>query len=153
MVAAYPLVWGVLQIPSGWASDRLGRRGLIVSGMVLQAGALASIGAGSSLASWLPAMMLLGAGTALVYPTLLAAVSDAVSPAQRANALGVYRFWRDFGTVAGALLAGALAEQFGYVTAFQAVAALTAASGLLAARGLVSGPATHPVRVREEVQI
>ncbi len=153
LVAAYPLVWGVLQIPSGWASDRLGRRGLIVSGMLLQAVALAWVGAGSAFASWLPAMMLLGAGTALVYPTLLAAVSDAVAPSQRANALGVYRFWRDSGTVAGALLAGALAEQFGYVTAFQAAAALTAASGLLAARGLPAGPATHPVRVPEEVQI
>ncbi len=153
LVAAYPLVWGVLQIPSGWASDRLGRRGLIVSGMLLQAGAIAWIGAGSSFESWLPALMLLGAGTALVYPTLLAAVGDAVPPSQRANALGVYRFWRDSGTVAGALLAGALAEQFGYVTAIQAVAALTAASGLLTARGLASVPDTHPVPVREKVQI
>ena len=134
LAAAYPLVWGALQIPTGWASDRLGRRGPIVSGMLLQATAIAWIGAGSSFGIWLPALLLLGAGTALVYPTLLAAVGDAVAPKERANALGVYRFWRDSGTVVGALLAGVLADLFGFAIAIYAVAALTAASGLIAAQ-------------------
>ena len=134
LAAAYPLVWGALQIPTGWASDRLGRRGPIVSGMLLQATAIAWIGAGSSFGIWLPALLLLGAGTALVYPTLLAAVGDAVAPKERANALGVYRFWRDSGTVVGALLAGVLADLFGFAIAIYAVVALTAASGLIAAQ-------------------
>jgi MFS family permease len=134
--ATYPLVWGALQIPAGWASDRLGRKPLIVGGMLVQAIALALAGLTASFETWLIAVVLLGVGTALVYPTLLAAVGDAVPPEQRAPALGVYRFWRDMGAACGALAAGILADAFGFGIAIQAVAALTAASGVFAATAL-----------------
>ena len=133
LAAAYPLAWGTLQLATGWASDLTGRRPLIVGGMLLQALAIALVGASASFGGWLAAAILLGVGTALVYPTLLAAVSDAVHPEERATSLGVYRFWRDAGLVAGALTAGALADLFGFVVSIQVVAALTAASGILAA--------------------
>ena len=117
VAAIYPLVWGAGQLATGWLSDRTGRKPLISAGMLLQAGALALLVIGNgSFAPSVVAAVLLGVGTAMVYPTLLAAVSDTVSPRERAQAVGVYRFWRDFGFVAGAL-----------------VAVLTAASGLAVA--------------------
>jgi len=132
LVAVYPLVWGVLQLATGWASDLLGRKPLIVIGMVLQ-GAAISITAGvDSFGVWVGSMALLGLGTALVYPTLLAAVGDAVPATDRASVLGVYRFWRDTGFIVGALLAGAVADLFGFRPAIQLIAALTVGSGLLA---------------------
>jgi MFS family permease len=134
LAAAYPLAWGSLQIASGWASDTLGRRGIIVSGMLLQGVAIAIVASADSFSVWLVAVLLLGVGTALVYPTLLAAVSDAVHPVQRATSLGVYRFWRDGGAVAGALLAGAVADLFGLEPAIYVVAGLTLVSGVVAAR-------------------
>jgi MFS family permease len=140
LAAAYPLTWGVLQVASGSASDRVGRRALIVTGMVLQAGAIAWLGVGGSFGAWLAGAILLGAGTAMVYPTLLAAVGDAVTPDERPAAFGVYRFWRDSGTLAGALLAGALADKFGHLTAIETVAGVTAVSGLVAA-ALLANPA------------
>ena len=136
LAAVYPLVWGLLQLLTGWASDLLGRKRIIVVGMLLQAVALSLVGASGSFGGWLGAVVLLGVGTALVYPTLLAAVSDAVSPEERATALGVYRFWRDSGALVGALGAGALADLFGFQPAIQTVAALTAASGIIAAATL-----------------
>jgi MFS family permease len=127
----YPGVWGVGQIFAGRWSDRVGRKPLIVAGMLLQAVALAALAASDGRVGLAAgAAMILGVGTALVYPTLIAAVSDAVSPVARAPAVGVYRFWRDMGYVAGGLLAGIAADALGYSGAIGIVAALTAASGI-----------------------
>ena len=127
----YPAVWGIGQIFAGRWSDRIGRKPLIVAGMLLQALALGSL-AGSDGAVGLAvlAAVILGVGTALVYPTLIAAISDAVSPVARAPAVGVYRFWRDMGYVAGGLVAGIAADAVGFGGAIAIVAGLTAASGL-----------------------
>jgi MFS family permease len=133
LAALYPAVWGAGQLVTGAWSDRVGRRPLIVTGMLTQAAALALVAAGSSFPVWTVAAVLLGAGTALVYPTLLAAVGDVAHPAWRARAVGVYRLWRDLGFAVGALLAGVLADAFGIRAAVWAVAALTAASGLVVA--------------------
>jgi MFS family permease len=131
VAAVYPLVWGAGQLVTGWLSDRTGRKPLISSGMLLQAGALGLLVAGGgSFVPSLTAAVLLGAGTAMVYPTLLAAVSDSVRPRERAQAVGIYRFWRDFGFVAGALIAGLGADATSLSTAIVIVAALTGASGL-----------------------
>lgn len=126
------MVWGTLQIASGWASDLLGRKPLIVAGMALQGIAIVLAGVSGSFASWIGPMALLGLGTALVYPTLLAAIGDAVPPTERATSLGAYRFWRDGGFVAGALSAGVIAALFGMGAAIISVGMLTAASGVLA---------------------
>ncbi len=133
LVAAYPAVWGVAQLLTGVTSDRIGRRPLIISGMILQAFALMLIGLAESFTTWLWASVLLGLGTALVYPTLLAAISDVAHPSWRSSAVGVYRLWRDSGYVAGALLAGVIADVFGMRTAILAVAAITLISGLAVA--------------------
>ena len=134
VAAVYPAVWGVLQLPAGWLSDQVGRKLPIVAGMFIQGGALALlIAGGGSFETALAAAALLGLGTALVYPTLLAAVSDAVAPQDRAPAVGVYRFWRDAGFVVGALLAGFVSEALGNRETVALVAALTALSGLVVA--------------------
>jgi MFS family permease len=160
LAAIYPMVWGVLQLGAGWASDYIGRRPLIVAGMTLQGVAISLVVAADAYGLWLAAVSLLGMGTALVYPTLLAAVSEAVSPAKRAAALGVYRFWRDLGAVFGSLGAGALADFFGFGAAIQSVAVLTVFSGILvltfthriqpvratAATGLIRGEMKHESR-------
>jgi MFS family permease len=131
VAALYPAVWGIGQLLTGWLSDHTGRKPLIVAGMLVQAGALTLLaGSGGGFAPALVAAALLGAGTALVYPTLIAAVSDAVQPIARAQAVGVYRFWRDFGFVVGATAGGFLADAFGAEEAILAVAALTAGSGV-----------------------
>jgi MFS family permease len=136
----YPAVWGVGQIYAGRWSDQVGRKPLIVAGMLVQAGGLAVLAAsGGALAAAAVAATTLGVGTALVYPTLIAAVSDAVSPVARAPSVGVYRFWRDMGYVAGGLLAGISADALGYGGAIAIVAGLTAASGLWAAIELDEG--------------
>src|SRR5262245_20090407 len=130
VAAVYPAVWGATQIGTGWVSDHTGRKPLIAAGMLVQAGALAVLVAGGGeFAAALPAAILLGLGTALVYPTLIAAVSDVVQPVDRAQAVGVYRFWRDFGFVAGALISGFVADALGAGWAIGIVAGLTAASG------------------------
>jgi MFS family permease len=135
VAAAYPAVWGASQLGTGWLSDRTGRKPLIALGMLVQAGALALLVAGGgAFGTALAAAVLLGLGTALVYPTLIAAVSDVVAPRERAPAVGVYRFWRDIGFVAGALLAGLVADAAGSGPAIAIVAGLTAASGLVVAR-------------------
>jgi MFS family permease len=132
VAAAYPLVWGAAQLATGWISDAVGRKPLISAGMLLQAAALASLVAGDgAFTPSLVAAVLLGLGTAMVYPTLLAAVSDRVRPRERAQAVGVYRFWRDFGFVAGAFVAGFGADATSASAAIVIVAALTAASGLV----------------------
>ena len=114
--------------------------------MLLQGVAISIVGALSSFVGWIVALSLLGVGTALVYPTLLAAVCDAVSPEERATSLGVYRFWRDAGAMAGALSAGTLADLFGFGVAIQAVAALTVASGIVAAATVGKPRRAGPVR-------
>lgn len=132
LAAVYPLVWGALQMGTGWLSDTTGRSPLIVGGMLLQAAAISLVGIGDGFEAWLVAVALLGVGTAMVYPVLLAAIGDSVHPASRATYLGVYRFWRDAGAMTGALVAGAIADLLGFQTSIQVVAALTAASGVLA---------------------
>lgn len=127
--AVYPACWGILQIVTGPLSDRIGRRGLVVWGLWLQGAALVLTALTGSFAWWLPASALLGVGTAMVYPTLIAAVSDAAHPAMRARALSVYRFWRDLGYAVGALVSGIIADIFGFVPAILAIAALTLVSG------------------------
>jgi MFS family permease len=139
LAAAYPLMWGSLQLLTGWLSDRTGRRPLIVGGMMLQAVAIWFATLGDSFEAWLASVTLVGVGTAMVYPTLLAAISDVAHPAQRSSALGVYRFWRDAGAIVGALLGGILADALGFSAAIQVVAALTLLSGIVAARALRSG--------------
>ena len=133
LAAIYPMVWGISQLWAGWASDLVGRKPLIVVGMLMQGVAISTVGVFDAFAGWIVAVSLLGLGTALVYPTLLAAVGDAVSPVDRATSLGVYRFWRDTGFITGALGAGILADLFGFAVAIQSAAALTVASGLVAA--------------------
>jgi MFS family permease len=131
VAGVYPAVWGVGQIWTGHWSDRVGRKPLIVGGMLTQAAALAALAmsdGGVALAA--VASVLLGIGTALVYPTLIAAISDAVEPVARAPVVGVYRFWRDMGYVAGGLLTGVVADALGFGGAIAVVAALTAASGI-----------------------
>ncbi|MEX0684212.1 MAG: MFS transporter [Dehalococcoidia bacterium] len=133
LAAVYPLVWGALQMLTGWASDTIGRSALIIGGMLLQAAAISLVGIGDGFGVWLIAVAVLGVGTAMVYPVLLAAIGDTVHPASRATFLGVYRFWRDAGAMIGALVAGAIADTLGFQSSIQVVAALTAASGILAA--------------------
>jgi MFS family permease len=131
LVAVYPAIWGLGQIASGAASDRIGRRPLIVAGMLLQAGAIAALVPAQGLPMWLLTMALLGLGTALVYPTLLAVVSDVAAPQRRASTSGVYRFWRDGGYVCGALGAGVIADARGLDLAIEVAAAVTFASALI----------------------
>lgn len=126
--AVYPACWGILQIATGLLSDRIGRRGLVTWGLGLQALALVATALVGSFAWWLAASAVLGVGTAMVYPTLIATISDAAHPAMRARALSVYRFWRDLGYAAGALATGILADIFGFESAILATAMLTCLS-------------------------
>ncbi len=132
LAAAYPLVWGGTQVVTGWLSDSTGRKPLIVGGMLVQAVALWLVTSGSSVELWAAAVALLGLGTAMVYPTLLAAIGDSAAPVDRSSMISVYRFWRDAGTIAGALGGGLLADVLGFTTAIRVVALLTLASGLVA---------------------
>ncbi|MFF3247344.1 MFS transporter [Streptomyces sp. NPDC002870] len=141
LAALYPAVWGAGQMLTGWWSDHIGRKHLITAGMLLQAAAIALVAAGTTFGVWATAQVLLGIGTALVYPTLLAVIGDVAHPAWRARAVGVYRLWRDGGFAVGALLAGVLADAYSLTTAIWAIAALTAASGLLVAVRMYE---THP---------
>jgi len=143
--ALYPAVWGFAQLGTGAWSDRVGRKWLIVGGMLTQAVALALVAAGTSFTVWAAAVALLGLGTAMVYPTLLAAIGDVAHPAWRARSVGVYRLWRDGGFAAGALLAGVIADLWGLTAAVWTVAAITAASGLVVAARMYE---THPRRTR-----
>ena len=133
LVATYPAVWGIGQLATGALSDRWGRKWLIVAGMIVQAAGLFLMVLEHTFWPWLAGAVLLGIGTALVYPTLLAAVSDVVHPSYRASAVGVYRLWRDSGYALGALLAGVVADLLGIPWAIGVVGALTFLSGLVAA--------------------
>ncbi|WP_372783340.1 MFS transporter [Phenylobacterium sp.] len=131
--AVYPIVWGALQAVTGPLSDRWGRKGLIVAGMWVQASGLFLTAATRQFGGWLAASVLLGLGTAMVYPALIASVSDASHPSWRARSLSVYRFWRDMGYAIGALAAGIVADLFGASWAIGAVGVLTALSGAVVA--------------------
>jgi MFS family permease len=131
LAAIYPGVWGLTQLGTGALSDRLGRKGMIVGGMWMQASGIVLVLLGTGFTVWAMAMALLGLGTALVYPTLLAAISDVAHPDWRASAVGVYRLWRDGGYAIGALVAGVVADVLGVSWAIGGIAALTFASGLV----------------------
>ncbi|KVQ49995.1 MFS transporter [Burkholderia cepacia] len=131
--AVYPIVWGVFQVVTGPLSDRWGRKGLIVAGMWVQAAGLVLTASTGEFRWWLVASVLLGLGTAMVYPSLIAAVSDASDPRWRARSLSVYRFWRDLGYAIGALSAGLIADRFGFADAILSIAAVTFLSGVVVA--------------------
>src|SRR5581483_5865840 len=131
------------QLLTGWASDHWGRKWLIASGMWVQSAGIALVAWGASLPVWIAGLVLLGAGTAMVYPTLLAAVGDASHPSWRARAVGVYRLWRASGYAAGALLGGLLADRVGIAGALALVGMLTAASGAVVAARMRECTATR----------
>jgi len=140
LAALYPATWGIAQLFTGAWSDRVGRKWLIAAGMGVQALGIATTVLSSSLFSFATGAVLLGVGTAMVYPTLLAAIGDVAHPTWRASSIGVYRLWRDLGYAIGALLAGVAADFFGLAFAIWIVAALTLFSGVI-----VATSATHRV--------
>jgi len=133
LAAIYPAVWGIGQLFTGALSDRIGRKWLIAGGMWVQAAGIVSIVVSSGFAGFAVGAVLLGAGTAMVYPTLLAAIADVAHPSWRASAVGIYRLWRDLGYAIGAVIAGLTADAFGIDAAIWLVAAVTFASGLVVA--------------------
>ena len=148
LAALYPAAWGLGQPLTGALSDRVGRKGLIAVGLFVQAGAIGLLAIGGEFSVWAGAALLLGVGTAMVYPTLLAAIGDVAHPAWRASAVGVYRFWRDLGFAAGALLSGWVADLAGFDAAIWTVAGVTALSGVIV---MVRMYETHPSRALTEV--
>jgi MFS family permease len=145
LAAIYPAVWGLGQLYTGALSDRIGRKWLIASGMWTQAVAIGIVAATRGFAPWAFGAALLGAGTAMVYPTLIAAVGDVAHPTWRASAVGIYRLWRDAGFAIGALVAGIVADALGLEAAIWFVAAITAASGVVVAFRMYE---THPAASR-----
>lgn len=131
LAAIYPSVWGVAQLFTGAISDRIGRKHLIAGGMVVQAGGIVVIALARSFAGFAGGAAVLGAGTAMVYPTLLAAIGDVAPPSWRASAVGVYRLWRDLGYAAGALVTGIAADLAGLRASLAVVSGLTFASGVV----------------------
>lgn len=145
VASVYPGVWSVTQIATGHWSDQVGRKPLIVAGMLVQSAALVLLAvSGGAVAVAVGASVLLGLGTALVYPTLIAAVSDAVTPVSRAPVVGVYRFWRDMGYAVGALVAGVVADALSFAGAIGVVAGLTAMSGLWVLWDMPGNPRPQP---------
>ena len=142
--AIYPATWGILQIATGPLSDRWGRKGLIVAGMWIQSAGLFLTAATRQFEWWLVGSLLLGLGTAMVYPSLIAAVSDASHPTWRARSLSVYRFWRDLGYAIGALSAGIIADLFGMAWAIGIIGALTFLSGIIVAAVMTSTGGKEP---------
>lgn len=148
----YPAAWGVLQLGTGGLSDRIGRKPLIAGGMLLQAAALFVVAAGSTFSVWLAGSALLGVGTAMAYPTLLAAVADVAHPTWRGSAVGVYRLWRDSGYAVGAVVAGVLADALGIGSAIGIVGVLVLLSTMLVMARMpetlprLTGPATVSTR-------
>ncbi len=145
LAAIYPAVWGLGQLITGGLSDRIGRKPFIAGGMLTQAAAIAIIAATTGFWAWAGGAAMLGAGTAMVYPTLLAAIGDIAHPTWRARSVGIYRLWRDAGFAVGALVAGALADLVSIEVAIYAIAALTALSGLIV---IVRMYETHPPQHR-----
>ncbi len=129
LAAIYPAVWGACQLVTGGLSDRIGRKGLIVAGMWGQAAGIAIVVTSNTFNGFAVGVALLGLGTAMVYPTLLAAIGDVANPAWRASVVGIYRFWRDLGYAVGAMLSGLVADLFGVSSAMGMVAEMTAVSG------------------------
>jgi MFS family permease len=147
LAAVYPATWGSAQLFTGAWSDRVGRKWLIASGMWVQAVGIACVVLASGFAGFAVAATLLGIGTAMVYPTLLAAIGDVAHPSWRASSIGVYRLWRDLGYAVGALLAGVTADLLGLPAALGLVAALTSASGLVVAVRMSETWRKQPVSV------
>jgi MFS family permease len=144
LAALYPGTWGIAQLVTGAWSDRIGRKWLIASGMWTQAAGIAVVVLSKEFAGFAVGAVLLGIGTAMVYPTLLAAIGDVAHPAWRASSVGVYRLWRDLGYAVGALLAGLTADALGLPAAIWLIAGLTFASGLtVALRMTETLPRTH----------
>ncbi len=141
LAAIYPAIWGLGQLYTGGLSDRIGRKRLIAGGMLTQAVAIGWIATTTGFAAWAVGAAVLGAGTSMVYPTLLAAIGDVAHPAWRARAVGIYRLWRDAGFAVGALLAGVVADLVSVEAAIWTVAVLTATSGLVVAVRMYE---THP---------
>ena len=133
LAGLYPAVWGVTQLITGGLSDKVGRKWLIAAGMWLQAAGIVAIALWWTFAGFAAGAVLLGLGTAMVYPTLLAAIGDVAHPTWRASAVGVYRLWRDLGYAVGAAIAGIVADLFGLSEAALVVAALTFLSGIVVA--------------------
>jgi MFS family permease len=156
IAAVYPGVWGISQLFTGALSDRLGRKWMIAAGMWVQAIGIGLFVVGRNFLPWASGSVFLGVGTALVYPTLLAAVSDVAHPEWRASAVGVYRLWRDGGYAVGALLSGILADALGIPFAMLAIAVLTFISGVVVAavmyETLPSRRPTIPTRVSEGLE-
>jgi MFS family permease len=139
LAAIYPGVWGIGQLLTGSWSDRIGRKKLIVAGLFVQTTGIALIALTTTFSSWVTAAVILGAGTALVYPTLLAAVGDEAHPAWRATSLGVYRFWRDAGFAVGAIVTGIVADLINPRGAIWLVAGITALSAVVVAKRMAEG--------------
>ena len=133
LAALYPAVWALAQTFTGALSDRLGRKWLITAGMAAQSLGIAAVALGDALPHFIVGQVILGLGTAMVYPTLLAVIGDVAHPSWRASAVGVYRMWRDLGYVVGAVLAGLVADRYGLAPALWVVAALTLSSGAVVA--------------------
>ena len=150
LAAIYPATWGLLQLATGAWSDRVGRKWLIAVGMWVQAAGIALVIVADGLAGFAAGAALLGLGTAMVYPALLAAIGDVAQPSWRASAVGVYRFWRDLGYALGALLAGLAADAFGMAAAMWIVAALTLLSGVIVAVRMSDTPQQRPATVGPE---
>ena len=148
LAAIYPAVWGLGQLYTGGLSDRIGRKRLIAGGMLVQAAAIGWIATTTGFGAWAAGAAVLGAGTAMVYPTLLAAVGDVAHPAWRARAVGIYRLWRDAGFAVGALLAGVVADAISVEAAIWTVAVITAASGVVVAVRMYE---THPRPATERI--
>ena len=148
LAAIYPAVWGLGQLYTGGLSDRIGRKRLIAGGMLVQAAAIGWIATTTGFGAWAAGAAVLGAGTAMVYPTLLAAVGDVAHPAWRARAVGIYRLWRDAGFAVGALLAGVVADAVSVEAAIWTVAVITAASGVVVAVRMYE---THPRPATERI--
>jgi MFS family permease len=133
LAAVYPATWGLAQLSTGAWSDRVGRKWLIASGMWVQAAGIAVTVYSQAFLGFAGGALLLGLGTAMVYPTLLAAIGDVAHPSWRASSVGTYRLWRDLGYALGALVAGVTADVLGLAAALWIVAALTFASGVVVA--------------------
>lgn len=150
LAAIYPATWGVVQLATGALSDRMGRKWLIVSGMWVQAVGIGAVVVSNSFGGFAVGQVLLGTGTAMVYPTLLAAIGDVAHPSWRASSVGVYRLWRDLGYAIGAVLAGVTADTLGLSAAMWLVAVVTLGSGVVAAlrmRETLQGGSTQSARV------
>lgn len=146
LAAIYPTVWGLGQLLTGGLSDRIGRKSLIVAGMWVQAAGIAAILIWPVFWGFVSGAILLGAGTAMVYPTLLAAIGDVVNPAWRASSVGVYRLWRDLGYAIGALLSGVVSDIFGITVAIGLVAAITFLSGTVTAIRMTETHKPTPIK-------